>query len=112
MFSLVIFDGRSNLYISKSGKKRVSDLTSSVSHVSVRHKICLFERQIAFAKQVSRDLSFKLLTLKLSIVDTSFCIWVSQAESSSGFTSTHPFSVFLIDFRFLSRSCVLSNFPD
>ena len=94
-------------------KKRVSDLTSSVSHVSVRHKLsCLFERQIAFAKQIPRDISIKLLILKVSIVDTSLCFWLSQAESSSGFTSTQPFSVFLINFRFLSRSCVLSNFPD
>ena len=92
MFRLVFLDGRSHLYISNSGMKRVSDLTSSVSHVSVRHKIsCLFERQIAFAKQVRRDISIKLLTLKVSIIDTSFCFWVSQAESSSGFTSIQPF---------------------
>ena len=71
--------------------KRDSDLISSVNHVSVRHKIsCLFERQIVFAKQVCRDISINLLTLKVSIVDNSFCFWVSQAESSSSFTSTQP----------------------
>ena len=82
-FVWYFLDGRSHLYTSSSGMKRVSDLALPVSHVSVRHKIsCLFERQIAFAKQVRCDISIKLLTLKVSIVDTNFCFWVSQAELS------------------------------